>query len=369
MSRFDYGWRPYVPVGARRAQARREMEKLRKQGVDIQPVEIEGRTIARSFWGKGWCSHLESFGDYSNRLPRGRTYARNGSVCHLAIAKGAVAAIVSGSALYNITVTVADLPQAKWGTLKKQCVGRIGSLLELLQGRLSDEIMGVVTDRAKGLFPQPGEIRYECDCPDWAGMCKHIAAVMYGIGARLDSRPELLFLLRGVDHEELIAADAAAGAITGGGSPRRGRRSLAASDLEGVFGVELEDCAGDDAIEPVGSRRSKGKADKRKAAKGKVRKAKEPAVAKDAKRAAGKKSAPARGKSAARKPRPFKPSARSVFLLRKKLGMSRAEFAAAVGVSGQSIKNWEEALSALKLNTRSLAGLTRLYERVSEQSD
>ncbi len=225
MSRYDSygGWAPYVPVATRRADARKQMDKLRKKGVDIQPVEISGRIIARSFWGKGWCDHMESFGDYSNRLPRGRTYARNGSICHLAVANGSVDAIVSGSQLYHIKISIKTFGDPSWTALKQRCTGKIGSLLELLQGRLSDEIMGVVTHRKDGLFPQPGEITYQCNCPDSAGMCKHIAAVVYGIGARLDERPELLFLLRGVDHQQLIDTNAATAEITAG-SARRNRR-------------------------------------------------------------------------------------------------------------------------------------------------
>jgi protein-export SecD/SecF family membrane protein len=142
---------------------------------------------------------------------------RNGSVCHLEIRKGEIEAIVSGSELYRIKVEITSLQAAKWKSLKQRCTGKIGSLIELLQGRLSEEIMEVVVDRSNGLFPLPGEIKYTCDCPDWAGMCKHIAAVMYGIGARLDSRPELLFALRGVDHQELISAGAASGTIAGSG--------------------------------------------------------------------------------------------------------------------------------------------------------
>ena len=189
-------WAPYVPVAQRHANAMYEMSKLRKKGKDIQPVRIEGRTIARSFWGKGWCDHLESFSDFANRLPRGRTYVRNGSVCHLDMRPGRIDAIVSGSELYNIRINIEKLKPAAWKTVKKKCSGRIGSMLELLQGRLSDQVMTVVTDRKQGLFPQPREIQLSCDCPDWAVMCKHVAAALYGVGSRLDSRPELLFLLQ-----------------------------------------------------------------------------------------------------------------------------------------------------------------------------
>jgi uncharacterized Zn finger protein len=237
----DYGyggWAPYVPVAERRRKAMKKMDALRKKGVDIQPVTIEGRKIASSFWGEAWCEHLESFSDYENRLPRGRTYVRNGSVCHMAISKGEIEAKVSGSELYTVKISIKTLPSKKWKTLKGRCSGHIGSLLELLQGKLSDNIMAVVTDRQEGLFPLPGEMSFHCSCPDSARMCKHVAAVLYGIGARLDTKPELLFALRGVDHEELIAADAetAVKAATTRGKSKR----LAADDLGNVFGIEID---------------------------------------------------------------------------------------------------------------------------------
>lgn len=323
MSRYDSyygGWAPYVPVAQRRVNALKQMDKLRKQGVVIEPVEIAGRIIASSFWGKGWCTHMESFGDYANRLPRGRTYVRNGSVCHLAMNKGTVEATVSGSELYKVNITIGTFPDPAWRALKQRCTGKIGSLLELLQGRLSNEIMAVVTDRQNGLFPQPGEIKYKCNCPDSAGMCKHIAAVLYGIGARLDKRPELLFLLRGVDHEQLIDADAATADITGGSSRRNRRRSLAGDSLENVFGVELEPAA----VEPP------------------------PAPIK-------KKKIP-----------PFKPTSKSIAKLREKLGMGRTAFARAAGVSIQSITNWEKSTGPISMSAKSLAGLTRLHAQGHE---
>lgn len=232
-----YEWGPYVPVAVRRARALKKMEKLRKKGLDIQPVEINGRKIVRTFWGEAWCDHLERFSDFANRLPRGRTYVRNGSVCHLEIEQGAVRAMVSGSELYDVNVAIKKLPRKKWREVKSRCAGQIGSLLELLQGRLSKNVMAVVTDRDKGLFPLPREITLECSCPDGAVMCKHVAAVLYGVGARLDEKPELLFLLRGVDHEELISAEAdiAAAATGKAGKYRR----IAPDEISDVFGIEM----------------------------------------------------------------------------------------------------------------------------------
>lgn len=235
--RWGYEWRPYVPVAQRRAKAMAKMEKLRKKGVDVQPVRIEGRTIAHTFWGKAWCEHLEKFSDFANRLPRGRTYVRNGSVCHLDIAKGRIEAKISGSEIYDIAITIKELPKAKWEAVKRDCGGQVGTLLELLQGKLSQEVMQVVTDREKGLFPQPREIDLDCSCPDWADMCKHVAAVMYGVGARLDRKPELLFLLRGVDHTELVGQATAQAVVAKGATSKA--RVLRADQLGEVFGIEM----------------------------------------------------------------------------------------------------------------------------------
>src|SRR6202453_2822324 len=110
MSWHYYGFKPYVPVAQRRREAQRELEKLRKKGLVVQPVSINGRVIAKTFWGKAWCDNLESYSDYANRLPRGRTYARNGSVVHLEIQPGRIAARVSGSDLYSVEITIAALP-------------------------------------------------------------------------------------------------------------------------------------------------------------------------------------------------------------------------------------------------------------------
>lgn len=260
-------WPPYVSVAERRRKAKREMQRLRKKGLDVQPIEIEGRKIARTFWGQAWCDHLESFSDYENRLPRGRTYVRNGSVCHLDIGNGKVTAFVSGSEIYETDVKIDRLAKKKWNKVKSRCAGQIGSLLELLQGKLSENVMAVVTDRENGLFPSPGEIHFDCDCPDWATMCKHVAAVLYGVGARLDEKPELLFRLRGVDHEELVAteADTAVSSAT-----RRGgkRRTLAADELSGVFGIDLDAGPETEEASAATPMRKRGRSSGGRAAKG-----------------------------------------------------------------------------------------------------
>lgn len=236
MSRFR--WSRYVPVAERREKTLCKMKKLKKQGMDIQPIEIENRKIANTFWGKAWCQHIESFSDYENRLPRGRTYVRNGSVCHLAIEKGKISAIVSGGSLYNINISIKPLPKNQWEAIKANCSGQIGSLLELLSGKLSDSVMKTVCHQQQGLFPKPNEISLSCDCPDWAIMCKHVAAVLYGVGARLDHAPDKLFLLRGVNHEELVDVSAAINDATRKGRAKRQR--IDESALSDIFGIEVE---------------------------------------------------------------------------------------------------------------------------------
>ena len=231
-----YGWRPYVPVAARRRKAMREVERRRKTGVPISPVTIEGRTITKTFWGKSWCENLESYSDFENRLPRGRAYVRNGSVLHLAVGAKRVDALVQGTELYEVSVEIAPLPKPRWKAIVSACGGQITSLIELLQGKLSAGVMTIVTHPDKGLFPAPPQVEMRCSCPDAATMCKHVAAVLYGVGARLDTKPDLLFLLRGVDHSELI--DSAASTVPS--KPTGTARRLSTDELSGVFGIELD---------------------------------------------------------------------------------------------------------------------------------
>jgi uncharacterized Zn finger protein len=227
-----YSFRPYVSVAQRQAQAKRELQKRQKAGEKVTPIVIEGRT---TFWGKAWCKNLESYSDYSNRLPRGRSYVCNGSVVDLQIQPGKITALVSGSSLYRITIAISTLTDTTWRDLKTRCAGQIGSLVELLKGGLAKSVIEIVTAKEGGLFPKPKEIKMSCSCPDSAGMCKHLAATMYGVGSRLDHQPELLFLLRKVDHLELIAEAAS----NVGKQPTTQKKTLAASELANVFGIDI----------------------------------------------------------------------------------------------------------------------------------
>ena len=236
-----FGWKPYVPVAKRRQQAERAAAKLKKSGHAMSPVTAGRGAIATTFWGKAWCQNLERYSDYSNRLPRGRTYLRNGSVIDLQIAAGQAQARVMGSSLYRISVKISPVPAAQWQRIAQDCARSIDSWVELLEGRLSTAVMERITRPGAGLFPSPKEIAFSCSCPDSAAMCKHVAATLYGIGARLDTEPELLFGLRKVDAKELIAR-AGEDAPLGRKAPAAARL-LDSSALADIFGIDLRSTA------------------------------------------------------------------------------------------------------------------------------
>ena len=234
-----YGsWAPYVSVAERRLTAEREIAKLRKKGQRLEPVIIEGRTIARTFWGKAWCDNLESYRDFAYRLDRGRSYVRNGLVIDLHIAERKVSAMVSGSEVYQITIGIDPVAKPQWQSICRDCTGGIDSLVELLQGRLSQPVMERMCRQGVGLFPKPQEIHLKCSCPDYASMCKHVAAVLYGVGARLDREPELLFQLRAVDAKDLVGG--LDEALTGKQAPVADK-VLEAEDLSAMFGLDMAD--------------------------------------------------------------------------------------------------------------------------------
>ncbi len=323
-------WGEYVPVAVRRAKAMKEMEKLQKKGQNSEPVKIDGTKIAKKFWGMKWCNHIESFADYSNRLPRGRTYARNGSICHLSIQKGSFEAIVSGSSLYKVSVNIITLAQNKWEAIKKRCSGQIGSILELLQGKISDHVMTVVSDHKEGLFPGVKEINFKCSCPDWAGMCKHVAAVLYGVGNRLDTRPELLFLLRGVDPSELVSTKLSVETLVTADRIDDG-------ELGDIFGIDL-----DTVPETKPSRKNvqkKTTVKEKVKATGKVNKVqKRPKKALDFDKLTGKK----------------------LQAIRKEMNLSVDKFASVLGMTPATIQRWEDSWGVLKLQFRSRNALKDL---------
>ncbi len=283
-----YGYQSFAPTLSV-AQLRHKGEKacaaLRKKNPGIEPVDIQGRTIAKTFWGKAWCDNLEAYRDFAYRLERGRKYVRHRCVVDLSIRAGRVDAVVQGSSLYNISVKVKPLPEERWTKLKRATVGQIGSAIDLLKGKLSDAVIQRLIDLDTGLFPAPDEIRMSCSCPDGAGCCKHVAAALYGVGHRLDAKPDLLFVLRNLDPAELIAHAASADALTAGTGDAA---EVAGDDLDDIFGLSL---GGDEDPAPPAENKPAKKAAGRKKAAAKKPKPAPPSRKKTTKKAAAKKPA------------------------------------------------------------------------------
>ncbi|WP_141504392.1 SWIM zinc finger family protein [Paenibacillus luteus] len=233
----------YVPVAEKKRNAERAVEKLKKKGQNISPIVIAGRTITKTWWGKSWCDNLESYSDYSNRIDRGRSYVRHGAVLDLQISEGNVTSLVQGSTSkpYKVEIIIAPLSKKLWDDIVKECAGKINSLQELMGGKFPKGLSELFTMKGKGLFPAPKEIKLACSCPDSAKMCKHVAAALYGVGARLDENAALFFSLRGVNIDNLISLSLAQTSESMlGKSKGRSRRVMEDADISNLFGIDLD---------------------------------------------------------------------------------------------------------------------------------
>ena len=245
MRYYDYSEYPeYVSVAERRAKAERKLRQLQKKNPNLKPVILEGQSLAKTWWGKSWNSNLERYADYSNRIGRGRSYVRHRAVLDLQLRSGKVTAMVQGSSSqpYDVVVKVDKLSTSDWATVRKACEGAFDSLSELLAGKFPQALKDLFFAKGAGLFPSPREIHFDCSCPDWASMCKHVAATLYGVGARLDNDPALFFTLRGINVDDLITqtvTDTAQTLLSK--AARQSRNVLKDADLGDVFGIQLDD--------------------------------------------------------------------------------------------------------------------------------
>jgi len=237
------GYPKYVTVAEKKAKAEKKLAQLRKKNPKIAPVVIEGNALARTWWGKSWNKNLERYADFSNRIVRGKSYVRHGAVLDLKNQGGRVTALVQGTRAkpYEVVIKIAPVKKADWARIRKQCRGELRSLTDLLTGKFPKELGEIFLAEGKGLFPTPKEISFDCSCPDWASMCKHVAATLYGVGVRLDEDPLLFFTLRQADTEELVAR--AVQEKTGDLLARADKKSskvMDDADLSGLFGIDMD---------------------------------------------------------------------------------------------------------------------------------
>lgn len=238
------GYPPYVSVGEKKAKTAKKLKQLKKRNPDIRPIVIKGTAIARTWWGKSWNLNLERYADYSNRIGRGRSYVRHGAVLDLQIESGEVKSLVQGTASkpYSVTIKIKGILKDSWKNITSVCQGKLDSLQELLMGKFPRALGEIFTAQGIGLFPSPKEIEFSCSCPDSAYMCKHVAATLYGIGARLDEEPNLFFKLRKAKINELVSQaveDKTQELLKK--AKKKTARVIADFNLSDVFGIDLEE--------------------------------------------------------------------------------------------------------------------------------
>ncbi len=264
---MSWGYPKYVSVAQKKAKAEKKLKQLKKKMPDIKPVVIEGKTLARTWWGKSWNENLERYADYKNRIGRGRSYVRHGAVLDLKISPGKVRALVHGSDSqpYEVVISIKALTKSRWKEIQTQCEGQLQSLQDLLAGKFPESLAETFFNEKEGLFPSPKTISFDCSCPDWASMCKHVAATLYGIGARFDEDPSLFFTLRGVDTEDLIAGaveDTADKLLAK--AKKKSTNALDDANLSDIFGIDMDIQPSfsqkNKAVQPVAATKTKKKA-------------------------------------------------------------------------------------------------------------
>lgn len=241
---MSYGYYPkYVTVSEKRAKAKRKIKQLKKKNPGIRPVILDGQALAKTWWGKAWNTNLESYADYSNRIGRGRSYVRHCAVLDLKITPGKVTSLVQGSmgAPYEVIISINKMKQKNWQTIKKECQSRLSSLPDLLAGKIPKALQEIFMVQGKGLFPTPSEITFNCSCPDWASMCKHVAATLYGVGARLDEDPALFFTLRQAAIDDLVSQAVQSKTSSIIEKSTTGSSKIIADDkLSDLFGLDMD---------------------------------------------------------------------------------------------------------------------------------
>ncbi len=240
---MSYGRFPkYISVAAKKAKAEKKIKQLRKKNPNLKPVIITGKALATTWWGKAWNKNLERYADYANRIGRGRSYVRHMAVLDLQISKGQIKALVQGSTSrpYEVKISILPLKKNALNAVKKESAKQLSSLPDLLAGKFPKGLQDIFMVENKGLFPNPKEIKLDCDCPDWAVMCKHVAATLYGVGARFDEDPSIFFTLRNIALNDLVAQAVQEKTKRIISSKIQKKNSIADDHLGDLFGIDMD---------------------------------------------------------------------------------------------------------------------------------
>lgn len=199
-----YGYFDTPSVAELRQMAKDSLAKNK----DYDPVIFEGNSrskICKSWWGDAWCRNLDRYADWDNRIDRGRSYLRNGTVIDLKMNGGEIYAKVQGSreTPYTVKITIDPINEKKSRKIEKQAAGKIQNIEALLTGTFPESLKEDFFQEGM-LFPSLKEIHFNCSCPDWASLCKHVAATLFGVGVRLDTDPKIFFQMRGINIEDFV---------------------------------------------------------------------------------------------------------------------------------------------------------------------
>ncbi|MDD4077356.1 MAG: SWIM zinc finger family protein [Bacilli bacterium] len=235
----------YVSIAEQKTYAANSIKRLEKSlKRSLEPIVLPTSKLAASWWGIMWNKNLERYATYSNRIGRGKSYVRNGLVIDLQIISGQVNAYVQGTKKtpYKVTITIDKIDEKMVESIKKQCQGKLDTLDQLLEGKFSKELAAIFMLQGAGLFPEPEEIDLRCSCPDWTDCCKHVSAVLYGIGSKLDINPLLFFTLRGIDIDDFLrdVIQNKTAAVLEKGKACQSNRIIKNADIDYLFDISLD---------------------------------------------------------------------------------------------------------------------------------
>lgn len=235
----------YISISDQKAMALKSKKRLEKNlNRSLEPIILASTKLATSWWGKMWNTNLERYAEYSNRIGRGKTYVKNELVIDLQIEESKVFAYVQGKRRdpYQIAIYIDPTKPGLIEQIKEKCQGKLDTVEELLEGKFSKEISSIFMIQGAGLFPEPKEIKFRCSCPDYTSCCKHVSAVLYGIGSKLDVNPLLFFTLRGINLDDFLkdVIISKTENILDKGIKCKSKRIIDNANIEDLFDIDLD---------------------------------------------------------------------------------------------------------------------------------
>ena len=201
-------FQPRLKAADLKKLAAMRLAELQAEGQELHPVVNSSRKLATHFWGSAWMKQLALCESGGMCLAPGRTLLRHGCVLDMRISRGCITALVSADELYEVELHLTPLEGEQLESLTLSCGNHINSLLSLLEGKVDTSVLEQLCHPENGILPTPQDWKMHCTCPDWAEPCPHAAAAIYAAGCLIDADPKLLFTLRSIEPDALLAPTA-----------------------------------------------------------------------------------------------------------------------------------------------------------------